>query len=302
MFFDKHNYLYLLDFKNITYICFWAAKSNFPDEIDNENFSVFASEVIQKHHELLRLVVDQEHCFNVDNVIACNDVSADKAKNFRKNIYQDYKSNRKPPNEWFVKVLPIIEELFMRLKIPVVSYEGYEADDLIGSYSRYYTEQSPDNITYIVSGDKDFFQLVNNQVYFKRIRSQNFELYKSPHEVYEKVGVTPQQFIDYLAIVGDSADCIPGAKGIGPKGAQQCLQICDNLENLKKSYTNIGLKKNIQEKLSKSWANIDLSKGLATIVTDLDVDPSTIYPKHKFQLDSGFNPELAQFLKKYALL
>lgn len=302
MFFDKNKYLYLLDFKNIAYICFWAAKSDFPHDITEENFNQFTSGVVDRTMQFLNLAIDPDVIFRIDNVIACNDVPSKYSKNFRKGIYQDYKSNRKPPDEWFIKSLPVITKLFDALKIPVVSDPEYEADDLIGSYACFYKEQNKDNIAVIVSGDKDFFQLVDAQVYFKRIRKKDFELYTNADDVYEKMNVYPHQFVDYLAITGDNADCIPGAKGVGPKGAEKCLQFCDNIENLKKSYTNTPLLKGVQEKLSKSWSSIDVSRELAKIVTDIDIDTSLIQPEQTFNLDPHFNQDLNIFLKKCDLL
>lgn len=188
-----------------------------------------------------------------------------KEPSFRKELYEDYKANRTEMPEDLGVQIPIIKNLIDLLGIPALEKETFEADDIIGSLAVRAREQGLHAV--IVSGDKDFAQLVGPGV----------ELYDTMKEirydaaaVKEKWGVEPDQMIDYLAIVGDTSDNIPGVAGIGPKGAVKLLQEYRTLDNI---YANIESieSKSVREKLLNSKDQAFLAKRLVTISTDVEV-------------------------------
>lgn len=180
-----------------------------------------------------------------------------KEPTFRKERYKDYKANRPPMPEDLVNQLEPIN-IFKQAKIAVLSEPGYEADDLIATAAKRF---SSDYKVVIVSGDKDFCQLVDDKV---KLYDPFKDSFTDAEKVKEKYGISPDQFIDYLALVGDSADNIPGVDRIGPKTAQKLLTEYRSLENIYKEVSNISTR--IQKLLSANEENAFLSKELATMV------------------------------------
>lgn len=132
-----------------------------------------------------------------------------RGENFRTKIYPEYKATRDRMPDDLRSQEALLYELFASLKIPTLAMEGYEADDIIGTLATELSKE-PENDVYIVSGDKDLYQFVgeNVAVYdtMKRIVARR-------KEAIEKFGVPPERVVDYLAIVGDSSDNIPGIPG-----------------------------------------------------------------------------------------
>jgi DNA polymerase-1 len=187
-----------------------------------------------------------------------------KEPTFRHQIFPDYKANRPVMPDALVSQLDDIHSFFHLASVSETSLPGYEADDIIGSLARKYEHIY--DVT-IVSGDKDFAQLVSEHISLYDIKNNAFITEK---EIFEKYELYPSQFVDYLAIVGDSSDNIPGAKGIGPKGAVRILQIYQTVEQL---YENIDVPHSdiakLRDKLLVAKDDVFLSKRLATIRTDL---------------------------------
>ncbi len=184
---------------------------------------------------------------------------------FRKEIFEDYKSNRRETPESLIPQIPYIKKLTKLMGITGIDKDDYEADDVIGSLTNFGLQNQLEVV--IVSGDKDFAQLVNKKVtLFDTMKDKRYGI----QDVIEKWGVHPHQFIDYLAITGDSSDNIPGVKGIGPKGSQTLLGKFKSLDGI---YENIDMIKNPsqKEKLVKSKGNAYLSQKLVKIVKDLDL-------------------------------
>lgn len=203
---------------------------------------------------ILKLIKDERP----DYLVFCYDV---KEPSFRKDIYTEYKANRTEMPEDLVKQMPHIRNLSELLGIKSYEKIGLEADDLIGCLSEWGVKN--DLSVYIVSGDKDFAQLVKPNVYLYDTMKDTTTDAKG---VVEKWGVTPEQFIDYLAIVGDSSDNIPGVHGVGPKGAIKLINDFGTLENI---YNNIDkIEGKLKTKLVESKDNAFLSKILVTIKTD----------------------------------
>ncbi len=184
---------------------------------------------------------------------------------FRKEIYAEYKANRSEMPEDLIPQVPYIKKLTEVLGIPIFEKPGFEADDLIGTLTHF--GQSRDMHVVIVSGDKDFAQLINDKVVmYDTMKDIMFTIEK----VIEKWGVHPNHFIDFLAMTGDSSDNIPGVKGIGPKGAQKLIEQFGTLENM---YERIDEVKNpnLQKKLLESKEMAFLSKTLVTIDTNMKI-------------------------------
>ncbi len=184
---------------------------------------------------------------------------------FRKEIYDLYKANRSEMPEELVPQVPYIKKLTEVLGIPIFEKPRFEADDLIGTLTHY--GQTKNMHVVIVSGDKDFSQLINDKVtMYDTMKDIEFTIEK----VIEKWGVHPKHFIDYLAMTGDSSDNIPGVRGIGPKGAQKLIEEYGTLENLYEHIEDIK-NPNLQKKLIESKDMAFLSKKLVTIDTAMDI-------------------------------
>lgn len=210
-----------------------------------------------------------------DHIVFCYDR---KEPSFRKNMYEAYKANRTEMPEDLQVQMPYLKQVASLFGITDLEVENYEADDLIGTIAKQASEENYN--VYIVSGDKDFSQIVSDKVF---IYDTMKEIVYDPQLVKEKHGVTPEQFIDFQAITGDSVDNIPGVAGIGPKGAVKLLTQFGTLENI---YENIDQveSKSVKEKLINSKDNAFLSKKLARIVTDVKL-PTTLkdYELRPFQ-------------------
>lgn len=157
-----------------------------------------------------------------------------KEETFRHKLDETYKANRPPMPDELVEQIEPVKKFFQLIDIPEISLAGYEADDVLGTFAEHFRHELE---VYIVSGDKDFAQVVQPNVFL-------LDPYKNSvldeEGVREKYGVDAAQFIDYLAIVGDSADNIPGVKGIGPKGAEKLLNEFKSLDEI---YENLDSQK-----------------------------------------------------------
>jgi DNA polymerase-1 len=186
-----------------------------------------------------------------------------KEPSFRKNLYAEYKANRTAMPDDLAVQIPYIKKLADFLGIPALEVPDFEADDIIGTLVHLGLKHH--NEVVIVSGDKDFGQLIQKHVVlFDTMKDVKYD----EAGVIEKWGVPPEKFIDYLAIMGDTSDNVPGVDGIGPKGAQKLLQQFGSVEDI---YENIDKvePKGIREKLIRSKDNAFLSKKLVTIATNV---------------------------------
>lgn len=187
-----------------------------------------------------------------------------KGKTFRDEWFPEYKAHRPPmPQELSSQFQPLID-LLNAMGFPLLIVEGVEADDVIGTLAKQATEQGLPVV--ISTGDKDMAQLVNEHVTLINTMS-NYSM--DINGVYEKFGVTPAQIIDYLTLVGDSVDNIPGVTKCGPKTAVKWLAEYQTLDNLIQHANEIGGK--IGEHLRSSIPHLALSKKLVTIKTDLEL-------------------------------
>ena len=183
-------------------------------------------------------------------------------RTFRDDLFAEYKAHRPPmPDDLRAQVEPLLEAIGA-MGIPLLRIEGVEADDVIGTLAR--QAAATGTPTIISTGDKDFAQLVDGHVTLVNTMD-NTTLDRAGVE--QKFGVSPEQIIDYLALVGDTSDNIPGVPGVGPKTAAKWLQEYRDLDTLKARAGEVGGK--IGERLRESLDVLDLSKQLATIRCDL---------------------------------
>jgi DNA polymerase-1 len=180
--------------------------------------------------------------------------------------YQAYKATRKPMPPDLVQQIPYIRRVCEAFRVPVIAYAGYEADDVIGTLSSKATEQGLDSI--IVPSDKDMLQLVSNHVL---VLDTAKEIFLDTQKVTEKLGVKPDQVADLLGLWGDASDNIPGAPGIGEKGAKELIQTFGNLENTLGNWDKVK-RKTYQESLRDNAELIRMSRELATIHRDLPIE------------------------------
>ena len=202
--------------------------------------------------------------FSPEHIVAVFDGPNNKQS--RVEIYEEYKSHREGMPEDLGHQLELTYDYCNYAGIPTLTIDGYEADDAMGAVAKWAEEQGAKS--FLCSSDKDLSQLVNDQTVILNTHKNNLIIDKK--KVEELYGVTPEQFIDYLAIVGDSSDNIPGIAGFGPKTAAELLRkektltaVLDNPECVK------GPKK--QETLANSHDVALMSKQLATIITHLDI-------------------------------
>ncbi|WP_127469864.1 DNA polymerase I [Thiomicrorhabdus aquaedulcis] len=187
-----------------------------------------------------------------------------KGKNFRHDLYADYKAHRPPmPDELRSQIEPI-HQIVQALGLPLLIIDGVEADDVMGTLAHQATLAQHD--TLISTGDKDMAQLVNEHITL--INTMNDTL-ATPESVLQKYGVRPNQIIDYLALVGDTSDNIPGIPNCGPKTAAKWLNSFQNIDRLVENASMIGGK--IGENLRNNLDQLALSRQLTTIKTDCDL-------------------------------
>ena len=187
-----------------------------------------------------------------------------KERNIRKDIYPEYKSNRPTPPKELLDQLPVAIDWIKKMGFKEISIDGYEADDVIGSIANYAKKHNLK--VKVVSHDKDLYQLIDDKQIVLYDPMKKVEIDESKCK--EKFGVEPKFIPDYLAIVGDSSDNIPGVAGIGTKGASKLINEFGTLENI---YENIDKIANQRTKklLLESKESAFLSKKLATLYDNL---------------------------------
>jgi len=191
---------------------------------------------------------------------------------FRHALYPEYKANRSAMPPDLAAQLPHFFQLLEAYGCPILRHPGLEADDLIGTVAKQYANNNLK--VYIVSGDKDFMQLVNDHVFIYTPRKGDEATIIDRAGVHAKFGCAPEQVIDCMALIGDSSDNVPGVHGIGPKGAANLIATYGNLDGI---YANIDAvaNKKLRDGLVQGRAAAYLSQQLVTIKTDAEV-PHTL--------------------------
>lgn len=218
-----------------------------------------------------------------------------KAPTFRHKKYEQYKAHRKGmPEELFMQ-FPILKEILTYLGYTLVEAEGFEADDILGTFAKICTKNGHECV--IATGDRDSLQLVSEKVSV-RIASTKFgkpeiTLYDE-NKIAEVYGVTPKELIEIKAIQGDSSDNIPGVAGIGPKGATELIQKFKNIDNIYENIDALDIKPGTKKKLLNSKESAYLSRYLGTIVDNVPIDTNL---EHYLQKE-GDREKAVELLKK----
>lgn len=195
------------------------------------------------------------------------------APTFRHKAYSGYKATRKGmPEELRCQVEPL-KELLRLLGYKLVSVEGFEADDILGTFAKNSSEKGYECV--IATGDRDSFQLVSDSVSVRFAATKqgtpSAEIYDKAR-IMEEYGVEPRQLIDIKAIQGDTSDNIPGVAGIGPKGAGDLIKRFGNLDNIYENIDTIDIKEGVRNKLKADKENAFLSRMLGEINCDVPID------------------------------
>ncbi len=199
-------------------------------------------------------------------------------KTFRHEQYTDYKATRKGMPPELAEQLPTLKELLGNLGYTIVTSQGYEGDDILGTFAHACTARGED--VWIATGDRDSLQLVGDHVKVlltttKMGRGETNEI--DTQAIWEQYGVSPKQLIDVKALMGDSSDNIPGVSGIGEKTALALIQEFGSLEGV---YANIdapSIKPGARQKLLADKEKAYMSRTLATICTDVPIDTEAVH-------------------------
>ena len=194
-----------------------------------------------------------------------------RGKTFRNDLYEEYKAHRPPmPDDLRVQIEPV-HEVIKAMGLPLLCVEGVEADDVIGTLAKQASEKGMD--TLISTGDKDMAQLVNRHVSLVNTMTEH---YMDEEGVREKFGVPPELIIDYLTLIGDTADNIPGVPKVGPKTAVKWLEQYGSLDGIIEHADEI--KGKVGENLREFLPKLPLSRELVTIRCDVPLDqtPETL--------------------------
>ena len=267
--------LIIIDISNFIFRAFFAIRPlHAPDGTPvNAVYGVLSMvhNIIQKYHPT--------------HIVIAKDT---KEGSFRKEIYTEYKANRSEPPDELIPQFALVDELISVLGLPEIKIARYEADDIIGSLAIQWKDHFDEIL--IASGDKDLMQFVAGPI--KMLDTMKEKIYER-EDVKEKMGVYPEQIVDYLALIGDSSDNIPGVPGIGPKGAQGLLEDFGNLEKILENVAVIKNKR-CQTALGANRDKAIISQELAKIVTTLDL--GLTHEQAAFQL--GVTPTVEAFFEK----
>lgn len=193
-----------------------------------------------------------------------------KGPTFRDKLFEKYKAKRPPMPDELSQQIPYVRRLCEAMRLPILEFEGYEADDVIGTMAKQGSKNGLEVV--VVSNDKDMMQLVGNGVRTLRTGSggAKADVLVDEEKVEEILGVPPEKVIDVMALMGDTVDNIPGAKGIGEKGAKELIQKYGSVEKALENAAEVGNKR-YREALQEQREQVLMSKQLATIATDVPV-------------------------------
>ena len=186
-------------------------------------------------------------------------------KTFRHELYPDYKANRGPMPEEMAAQMPLLGESLEASGIPLLSEPGYEADDVMASTAMAAVEAGFDHVV-ILSKDKDMSQIVTDKIHLFHLTKGADGIDFGPEQVLEKYGLPPEKIRDYLALMGDASDNVPGVPKVGPKTAIQLLNDYGDMDNL---YANLDkiTKKGLHDNLENNREKAFLSRELVTLQT-----------------------------------
>ena len=222
----------------------------------------FPTSVIHGFTMMLKKVIEE---YEPDNLAIAWDVSRE---TFRTKLYKEYKANRSSSPESFKIQIPELKKIIKSFNIEQVSKENYEADDVLGTLAKKISSKR--NKVYILTGDRDSFQLIDNNINIIYTKKGISETEIIDEKVFKsKYGINVDQYIEYLALKGDTSDNIPGVPGIGEKTALDFLIKYKSIDGIYKKIDE--LKPKQKENLKNNKEQVFLSKQLATILTDLQI-------------------------------
>ncbi len=270
--------LYLVDISSFIFRAFYAIRSltNSKGEPTNAVYGVA---------QMLAQLVQEQKARHIAIVYDS------KTPSFRKQMYADYKANRSAAPEELVPQFDRISRLIETMGLPSFRQDGVEADDLIGALTLQWEKDDPSHRVVIVSGDKDLMQLVTARTQIlDTLQKKTY----GPAEVEEKFGIPPSQIRDYLALVGDSSDNIPGVPSIGPKSAVDLLKAHGSLEKILAAAEEGKISGKKGEVLRTHQADARLSAQLASLKTDLEVDSA----HEKLEYEFRVSPACVQLMEE----
>lgn len=254
--------LFILDGYGLIYRCYHAFSANRPlYNSRGENIAAVLA-FFRSLFSMIRQYSPEEFLIALDS----------KTKSFRFDLYDQYKANRdKTPQDLYAQIT-IIESILEALEISTLRINGYEADDLIATICT--TRKNQKQKTCIVSADKDLMQLVDEYISMLRPGRDDFALL-DPQGVFDSKGVWPHQICDYLAMVGDSSDNIPGIKGIGEKTAKKLLEAYTTLHKVYEKVDQVA-PASLQKKLRDDEQMAYLSLELVKLVDNIPINMETL--------------------------
>ena len=259
---DAHKVV-LLDGHSLAYRAFFAL----PDTLVTSSGQV-TNAVYGFTAMLIKLLADERP----QGVVVCFDKGAPQ---FRLDRYAEYKAGRAATPDLFKQQLPLIRDVLESLRIPIVELEGYEADDLLATLTKHAREEGCEVL--IVTGDRDILQLVRDGVAVIMTRRGISDVirYDSP-TVIERYGVTPEKWIDFVALKGESADNLPGVPGVGDKTAAQLINKYGDIEQVIAHAEELTPK--LREAIKNHAAQVRINKELGYLLDDvrLDLDPAKL--------------------------
>ena len=247
---------------------------------------------------ILLKVLDQEQA---DHLAVAFDVHE---PTFRHKMFDAYKGTRKPMPPELHEQIPLMQEVLRSMHIPLLMKGGYEADDLLGTIAKRCQKEGVE-VT-IVSGDRDLLQLADEKIKIclpKTAKGVTTVYNYYPDDVMKEWGVTPLEFIDLKALMGDSSDNIPGVPGLGPKSAEWIITKYHTIEAAHEAALagdpefKVPRKPKAAQMLIDEWASAALSKTLATICIDAPID----FDYDDARVENMFNADSFEFVKRLEL-
>jgi DNA polymerase I len=194
-----------------------------------------------------------------------------KGPTFRDKLFEKYKAQRPPMPDDLSLQIPYVRKFCEAMRLPILEFQGYEADDVLGAMAKQAANKNLEVL--LITNDKDMMQLVNGGVRILRTGSggAKADVIVDEKKVEEILGVPPEKVIDVMALMGDTVDNIPGAKGIGEKGATELIRKYGSVENALDHAAEVSNKR-YREALQQQREQVMMSKQLATIATDVPLD------------------------------
>ena len=277
--------LALLDGNSIAYRAFYALP---------EDLATTSGQVTNAVYGFTRMLIKLLGDHHPDGVAVAWDVSRE---SFRTERYAEYKAQREKAPDHFRSQLGLIDEVLQALRIPQVRMEGYEADDLIATITRQAVADGWDVL--IVTGDRDAFQLIDDKVKVLYTRRGITDTIIADRDyVKERYGITPEQYVEYAALRGDTSDNLPGVPGVGDKTAAKLLQQYGSLEGIFAALDDQTPR--LRQNLAEAHEQVFLNRELMQLVSDVELDLET-EDLHRGEWEQAVVKDLFESLEFHSL-